>query len=109
MKKISYILIFTVIFLVVIFQIIVINNLFQQITRLKNDSGRLTHYIEILKNNAADSWKYEQVTLNIGRIVDEDGENLNKGYFDDEQPILIFRFSKLNCSTVFYFLNIKLL
>ena len=37
--------------------------------------------------------------MNEDQIVDEDGKSLSEDYFDNEKPVLIFRFSKLNCSS----------
>jgi hypothetical protein len=98
MKKAFNICLFVVLFLLVIFQAIIINKKSFRIKELQVESFQLTNNIGILKSNTVDIWKYQQTILNEDQIVDEDGRSLSEDCFDFENPVLICRFSKLNCS-----------
>lgn len=65
---------------------------------INNKNDKLSNNIETLKYNIIDSWSFERKTLNIDRISDEDGQKLRPFFFEFEKPILIFRFSKVDCS-----------
>jgi hypothetical protein len=100
MKK-AVIILTGVLLLNVIFEFILVNRQKEQtvyLENLYNDNLRSDHNIKALKANMIDSWHVEGVSLNIDSIFAEDGEKLNVGYLDILAPVLIFRFSKVDCS-----------
>jgi hypothetical protein len=58
----------------------------------------LNHNIETLKTIIIDSWHTEGALLNIDSISTEEGEKLSLEYLKALEPVLIFRFSKIDCS-----------
>jgi hypothetical protein len=56
------------------------------------------HHTEELKINMIDGWILERETLNMDRIVDEDGKKIDATCFPLGEPVLLFRFSKVDCS-----------
>jgi hypothetical protein len=98
MKKIANIIMTVIVLSIIFFGIILIKNLSVQVKKFKNDNAFLTHNISILKGNIIESWKIERSKLNIDNILDEDGKKLNIENLSSQFPILIFRFSKVDCS-----------
>ncbi len=58
----------------------------------------MEHQVSILKHNYFSSWKLERGVLNIDDIYDEDAQKIDDGFVNHEQPVLLFRFSKINCT-----------
>jgi hypothetical protein len=97
MKKIT-IIILVILFLIVCFEILFIKKQVIQIENLHNNNWKLYHHIVVLKNNIIDSWQFERNILQLDSVFDENGERLSSEYLRSQHPILIFRFSKVDCS-----------
>ena len=68
------------------------------IALINDENNKLSNNIETLKYNIIDGWNFERKALNMDKISDEDGQRLYPSSFEFEKPILIFRFSKVDCS-----------
>jgi hypothetical protein len=55
--------------------------------------------MSLLKENILNSWKIENTILTDSLIKDEDNNVIIKSNLIKRSPLLIFRFSELNCST----------
>jgi hypothetical protein len=98
MKKVLNIGIIVAALAVIFFESVIIRKQSVQIQTARNDIARTEHHFTVLKNNITDSWKHELSTLNTDSIFDEDGQKLNADYFNKPYPVLLFRFSKIDCS-----------
>jgi hypothetical protein len=100
MKKILIILI-CILLLNVLFDFSLINKQKKQLIQLDdlyNANAKLNHNVEALKASMIDSWHAERAAFNIDNIFTEEGEKLNPEYLKALYPVLIFRFSKIDCS-----------
>jgi hypothetical protein len=98
MKKYVNILFITFLLIISIIEFLKIKNQEYAIQLLIDKSAHLKHESSILKNNIIDSWQYERSTLNMDNIYDENEQKLSNDFWSSESPILIFRFSKIDCS-----------
>lgn len=85
-------------FAIIIFEMLLIKGQKIKSEKLNNKFAKISHNFATLKTNIVDSWQIENSIVNIKDIRGEDGEKINFKYISAKQPILIFRFSKVNCS-----------
>jgi hypothetical protein len=98
MKKTANIIIAFIALLVIFLGIVLIKNLSIQLKKVQNDNAAITHGMLLLKDNIIESWRIERSKLKSDSIFDEDGKKLNFEQLNSRLPILIFRFSKVDCS-----------
>lgn len=98
MKKILLICLLFVVLFSGIYTTVLIKKQYRNIAWINDENNKLSNDIETLKYNIIDSWNFERKALNINNISDEDGQRLYSSFFDFEKPVLIFRFSKVDCS-----------
>lgn len=98
MKKVLLICLLFVVLLSGIYTTVLIKKQSVNIALINDENNKLSNNIETLKYNIIDSWNFERKALNIDEISDEDGQRLHPFFFEFEKPILIFRFSKVDCS-----------
>lgn len=79
-------------------QLALIKKQHEQISKLDNDRYALNHQVLKLKNIMIDSWTYDEISPKTDSIYNEKGEKLDTKFLDSNQPVLIFRFSKVDCS-----------
>lgn len=99
MKKIIYIVVATAFVLLFVFYVILMHkSSLDQLYQLKNENAELYHKMSILKDDIAERWMIERSELNINDVFDENNNKLDIESFSSTLPVLIFRFSKINCS-----------
>jgi hypothetical protein len=100
MKKILIVLT-GVLLLNIFFDFLLVNRQKKQMIQLENlyaANAKLSHNVEALKTGMIDSWHAEGRLLYIDSIFTEEGEKLSSEYLKALEPVLIFRFSKVDCS-----------
>lgn len=98
MKNILLTCLLFVVLLIGIYTTILISKQSTNIALVNSVNDKLSNDIKTLKYNIIDSWNFERKALNIDSIFDEGGQRLTPSFFELEKPILIFRFSKVDCS-----------
>ncbi len=82
--------------IVVIF--VMFRNYSNHLCDLDNQRVKLEHTVFLLKNSLIDSWSIDGKSFKSDSIYEEDGTKMSLNYFESHAPILIFRFSKIDCS-----------
>lgn len=97
-NKVIEILSFSFLFLIIVYQILVIRNVSNSSNAKDNEILKQAHNISTLKSMLNDEWLNEGIKLNNTVIRDENGNDINIDRIAVNKPILIFRFSKIDCS-----------
>jgi hypothetical protein len=97
-KKISSIILATIFMLILLYQLAYIRALSFKYTNLKDRNSSNEHYLSLLENMINNSILLENGSLAGSKIFDEDEKEVNKDLLFKESPVLVLRFSKLNCS-----------
>ena len=97
MKKFLNICIALFVLMFMIITVTIIKKQSLQISKLEQESAWTEQRISILRNNFIEIWKTDKIGLFMDDIYDEDGHKVDIEYFRNMSPILIFKFSKINC------------
>lgn len=98
MKRIVYIGMIMLIIALLGFEGMVIRKQSALLGKTQSDLSMAEHHIAVLKGNMADSWHLERTKFNVDGIVDEDGRKPDANHFRFDCPVMLFRFSKVDCS-----------
>jgi len=97
MGKILNICIVVFVLLVVIFIVWINWNQSLLIKKMDKDLTWSERRISILKHHMIDTWKFDKTAVNMDAIYDEEGNKLDTASLNALSPVLIFKFSKINC------------
>lgn len=84
--------------LILIYQALVIKNISNISRAQEHESSKQLHNINTLKKMLTDEWHLEGAQFANKTVVDEDGKCIQIENIALDKPILIFRFSKVDCS-----------
>ena len=98
MKRFSIILLFIILLFSMLFMYLKITKQNTQINKLSNIVEKLKNDNHTLQENTIDSWSFERSKLNVDSIYDEENNKLDEKIIKNGLPLLIFRFSEVDCS-----------
>lgn len=98
MKRFSIILLFIILLFSMLIMYLKITKQNTQINKLSNIVEKLKNDNHTLQENTIDSWSFERSKLNVDSIYDEENNKLDEKIIKNGLPLLIFRFSEVDCS-----------
>ena len=97
LRKSIYICLTVLVFLIVFFEAVIINIQSVQIKKMEINISWSNHLVSLLKSDMINTWKFDRLAVNNDSIFDEEENKVDTEYFKSSSPILLFRFSKVNC------------